>query len=94
MLFIVSNAQSTLNELVEDWQRSKQHSIAIINFMPENKLSFKASEETRTFAEEFFHIVGANYGMSSIVFEVENIGKDFSKDLTKKKSIKTGRRFI
>ena len=54
VLFFVSNAQSTLNELVQDWQRSKLHSIAIINSMPENKLSFKASEETRTFAEEFF----------------------------------------
>ena len=88
VLFFVSNAQSTLNELVQDWQRSKLHSIAIINSMPENKLSFKASEETRTFAEEFFHIVGANYGMSSTVFEVENIGKGFSKDLTKKNLLK------
>ena len=45
VLFFVSNAQSTLNELVQDWQRSKQHSIAIINSMPENKLSFKASDD-------------------------------------------------
>ena len=88
VLFLVSNAQSTLNELVEDWQRSKKHSVAIINSMPENKLSFKASEDTRTFAEEFFHIVGANYGMSSTVFEVENTGKGFSKDLTKENLLK------
>ena len=88
ILFFVSNAQSTLSELVEDWERSKQHSIAIINSMPENKLSFKASEDTRTFAEEFFHIVGANYGMSSTVFEVENTGKGFSKDLTKENLLK------
>ena len=83
-----SNAQSTLNELVEDWQRSKRHSVAIINSMPKNKLSFKVSQGTRTFAEEFFHIVTANYGMSSAVFEVDNIGKDFPKNLTKQNLLK------
>lgn len=87
VLFFVSNAQSTLNELVEDWQRSKQHSVAIINSMPENKLSFKASEESRTFAEEFFHIIGSNYGMSTI-FEVDNLGKNISKSLTKDNLLK------
>tara|TARA_B100001996_G_C18555559_1_gene552593 strand:- start:424 stop:951 length:528 start_codon:yes stop_codon:yes gene_type:complete len=66
-------SQTIIENFVMDWERSKKHSLSILEAMPKDKFDYKVSEESKSFAEEFLHIVQANYGMMSTVLEKENI---------------------
>jgi uncharacterized damage-inducible protein DinB len=65
-------SQTSVDNYLIDWERSKNHSIAILKEMPEDKFNLKASSDVRSFAEEFKHIVGSTYLMMSTALEVEN----------------------
>ena len=54
-----------------DWTRSKKHTLALVDSMPEVKLDFKSNEEARSFSEDIKHIVGANYNMISTALSIE-----------------------
>ena len=56
---------------ITDWERSKNHTLAVIEAMPEDKLDFKATPEVRSFAFDIKHMVGGNYGMMSNALGVE-----------------------
>ena len=56
---------------ITDWERSKNHALAVIEAMPEDKLDFKATPEVRSFAFDIKHMIGANYGMIANALGVE-----------------------
>lgn len=52
-------------QLVKDWERAKDYTIAYLNTMPANKYSFKAQDSIRSFAQQMLHLAQANVGLLS-----------------------------
>ncbi len=64
--FVTVNAQNnTINDLIADFERSKEMSLAYIDAMPEDKYDFKPTEGSRTFAEQMLHIAQGIIGLAS-----------------------------
>ena len=64
-------SQTSINNYLIDWERSKNHSLAILKVMPEDKFNIKASPDVRSFLEEFKHIIGSTYYMMSTALTIE-----------------------
>jgi uncharacterized damage-inducible protein DinB len=47
-------------QMAMDWERAKAYTIDYLNTMPANKYSFKATDSTRSFAQQMLHLAGAN----------------------------------
>ena len=67
---IQANAQAPSIEdvkaqLIKDWERAKDYTIAYLNTMPANKYSFKAQDSIRSFAQQMLHLAQANVGLLS-----------------------------
>ena len=52
-------------QLVKDWERAKDYTIAYLNTMPADKYSFKANDSVRSFAQQMLHLAQANVGLLS-----------------------------
>jgi uncharacterized damage-inducible protein DinB len=59
-----ARAQSTItNEQTEFWKQAKKQSLAYIDKMPEEALSFKPTPEIRSFSEQMIHLAYWNFGI-------------------------------
>lgn len=52
-----------VKEIESQWQGAKKHTLAYIDAMPENAMSFKPTPEVRSFAEQMLHLAFWNYGL-------------------------------
>ena len=52
-------------QLVKDWERAKDYTVAYLNTMPADKYSFKANDSVRSFAQQMLHLAQANVGLLS-----------------------------
>ena len=68
----ISNAQSQIDNLVQDWERAKAYSLEYLEVMPADKFNFKATPEVRSFAEQMLHLTDANYGFTATVTGIES----------------------
>ncbi len=66
-LTVISGAaqNSTLKDLIADFERSKTMSLEYIEAMPEDKFNFKPSEGSRTFAAQMLHLAQGTIGLTS-----------------------------
>jgi uncharacterized damage-inducible protein DinB len=60
-----SNAQSTIDETIKEWDRAKVYTKEYLDAMPANKYSLKPTHEMRSFAQQMLHFTDANYGFIS-----------------------------
>ena len=61
LVFTVCNAKaqfadSIKMQLVKDWKRSKEYTLAYLNTMPADKYSFRPQDSVRTFAQQMIHM--------------------------------------
>jgi uncharacterized damage-inducible protein DinB len=82
-------SQTSINNYLIDWERSKNHSLAILKEMPEDKFNVKASLDVRSFSEEFKHIVGSTYYMMSTALTIEAPKVDLESISSKDEMIST-----
>lgn len=61
----ISQAQSDSNNLVKDWERAKAYTQEYLEAMPADRFDFKATPETRSFAQQMLHLTEANYGFAA-----------------------------
>ena len=47
-------------QMVKDWERAKAYTIDYLNTMPADKYGFKATDSTRSFAQQMLHLANAN----------------------------------
>jgi len=52
-------------QMVKDWERAKSYTVDYLNAMPADKYSFKATDSTRSFAQQMLHIAQANVFLMS-----------------------------
>jgi uncharacterized damage-inducible protein DinB len=60
-----SNAQSTIDETVKEWERAKAYTKEYLEAMPADKYALKPTPEMRSFAQQMLHFTDANYGFVS-----------------------------
>ena len=56
---------NTIDALVADYERAKSLTLAYIDAMPEDKYSFRPTEEVRTFAEQMLHLAQGTIGLAA-----------------------------
>jgi len=66
--FFSATAQSTFNEIfkeqiIKDWSRAKAYTQEYLDAMPAEKYQFKATDSTRSFAQQMLHLAFANLGL-------------------------------
>lgn len=67
-----ANAQSSVNEIVKEWERAKAYTQEYLDTMPENGYALKPTPEIRSFAEVMLHLADANYGFVSAATGVQS----------------------
>jgi len=60
-----AQAQSSINDIVKEWERAKAYTNEYLDAMPDSGYSFKPTTEMRSFAEQMLHLSDANYGFGS-----------------------------
>jgi len=58
-------AQSTIDEMVKDWERAKAYTKEYLDAMPETGYALKPTPEMRSFAQQMLHLTDANYAFAS-----------------------------
>ncbi len=58
-------AQSSVDEMVKEWERAKAYTKEYLDAMPESGYSLKPTPEMRSFAEQMLHLTDANYGFAA-----------------------------
>ncbi len=79
---MVTAQNPTIDNLVADFERGKALSLAYVDAMPEDKLNFKPTPETLSFAEQMLHTAQGTFGLSSNASGAENpyAGQNLQKD--------------
>jgi len=61
----LAKAQSTIDEMVKDWERAKAYTKEYLDAMPETGYALKPTPEMRSFAQQMLHLTDANYAFAS-----------------------------
>jgi hypothetical protein len=56
-----SQAQTTTNDIVKEWERAKAYTKEYLDAMPESGYAFKPTPEMRSFAEQMLHLTDTDY---------------------------------
>ncbi len=60
-----SRAQSSIDDMVKDWERAKAYTKEYLDAMPEEGYALKPKPEMRSFAQQMLHLTDANYAFTS-----------------------------
>jgi uncharacterized damage-inducible protein DinB len=63
----VAQAQTSVNDMVKEWERAKAYTKEYLDTMPEPGYALKPTPEMRSFAEQVLHLTDANYAFASAV---------------------------
>lgn len=61
------NAQSSIDEMVKEWERAKAYTKEYLDAMPESGYALKPTPEMRSFALQMLHLTDANYGFAAAI---------------------------
>lgn len=61
----IAQAQSSIEDMVKDWERAKAYTIEYLEAMPSDKYNLKPTPEMRSFAQQMLHLTDGNYGFAS-----------------------------
>ncbi|MBB4078910.1 putative damage-inducible protein DinB [Lewinella aquimaris] len=68
-LFLVSGtaalAQSSTDQMIQDWQRAKAFTLEYLEAMPAESYDYKPTPDMRSFAQQMLHLADGIYGISS-----------------------------
>ncbi|MEO6547108.1 MAG: DinB family protein [Ferruginibacter sp.] len=63
--FHFTHAQTSVNDMLKEWERAKTYTREYLDTMPEAGYALKPTPEMRSFAEQMLHITDANYGFAA-----------------------------
>jgi uncharacterized damage-inducible protein DinB len=63
--FQTLHAQTTVSDIVKEWERAKTYTKEYLDAMPENGYALKPTPEMRSFAEQMLHLTDANYSFAA-----------------------------
>jgi uncharacterized damage-inducible protein DinB len=83
-------AQTSIEDMVKEWERAKTFSQEYLDAMPESGYTLKPTPEMRSFAEQMLHLADANYTFASIASgEKSPVGQGESEKSTDKSKANT-----
>jgi uncharacterized damage-inducible protein DinB len=59
------------NLLVKEWERAKAYTVGFLNAVPGDKYQFKATDSTRSFAQQMLHLAQSNVFLMSITTDLD-----------------------
>src|SRR5919107_5463210 len=62
---LFSNAQTSIDGMVKEWERAKAYTKEYLDVMPDSGYALKPTPEMRSFAEQMLHLTDANYGFAA-----------------------------
>ncbi|MBS4071394.1 MAG: DinB family protein [Algoriphagus sp.] len=70
LVFLISmttfaQAQSSVEDMIKDWERAKAYTKEYLDAMPAEGYSLKPAAEMRSFAQQMLHLTDGNYGFAS-----------------------------
>jgi uncharacterized damage-inducible protein DinB len=65
-------AQTSVDEMVKDWERAKTYTKEYLDAMPDSGYGLKPTPQMRSFAEQMLHITDANYGFTAAATGVKS----------------------
>lgn len=84
---IFSQAQTTTNDIIKEWERAKAYTKEYLDAMPESGYAFKPTPEMRSFAEQMLHLTDTDYAFVSAATGVKSpegiVGLEKSADKSK-----------
>ncbi len=60
-----ASAQSSIDDMVKDWERAKEYTKEYLDAMPAEGYALKPTPEMRSFAQQMLHLTDGNYGFAS-----------------------------
>lgn len=63
--FGLTQAQSSKEDMIKEWERAKAYTKEYLDAMPEKGYALKPTPEMRSFADQMLHLTDANYGISA-----------------------------
>ena len=60
-----AQAQTSVSEMVKEWERAKAYTKEYLDSMPESGYALKPTPEMRSFADQMLHLTDANYGFAA-----------------------------
>jgi uncharacterized damage-inducible protein DinB len=69
---IFTQAQTTTNDIVKEWERAKAYTKEYLDAMPESGYAFKPTPEMRSFAEQMLHLTDTDYAFVSAATAVKS----------------------
>jgi uncharacterized damage-inducible protein DinB len=60
-----AQAQSSLEDMIKDWERAKIYTKEYLDAMPAEGYALKPTPEMRSFAQQMLHLTDGNYGFAS-----------------------------
>jgi len=67
------NNEFIRSQFINDWERAKAYTIDYLNTMPADKYSFKATDSTRSFAQQMLHLAQSNVNIIAYAAGATNI---------------------
>ena len=61
----IARAQSSMDDMVKDWERAKAYTKEYLDAMPDSGYALKPTAAMRSFAEQMLHLTDANYNFIS-----------------------------
>src|SRR5687767_6032362 len=61
----IAQAQTSIPEMVKEWERAKNYTREYLDTMPESGYNLKPTPDMRSFAEQMLHLTDANYGFAA-----------------------------
>lgn len=61
----LTQAQTSIEEIVKDWERAKAYTKEYLDVMPAASYGLKPTPEMRSFAQQMLHLTDGNYGFAS-----------------------------
>jgi hypothetical protein len=58
-------------QMVKDWERAKDYTLAYLNTMPADKYGFKAVDSIRSFAQQMLHLASGNVGLMDLATDAK-----------------------
>jgi uncharacterized damage-inducible protein DinB len=67
-----SQAQTSADDMVKDWERAKAYTKEYLDAMPADKYALKPTPEMRSFADQMLHLTDGNFGITAAAAGVQS----------------------
>ena len=69
---LITKAQSTMPEIIKEWERAKAYTKEYLDAMPESGYALNPTPERRSFADQMLHLADGNFAFATAATGVKS----------------------